>query len=70
MNLLLEGLLNHPFVGIEPSDRSALELRGLIAKLEEAEVRACNMILYQCLVVYARMVQYCIFYSNPLQWLY
>ncbi|KAG0604223.1 hypothetical protein M758_10G154400 [Ceratodon purpureus] len=37
MNLLLEGLLNHPFVGIEPSDRSALELRGLVAKLEEAE---------------------------------
>lgn len=51
MSLLLEGLLNHPFVGIEPSDRSVLELRGLIAKLEEAEVKACHMILYKCLAV-------------------
>lgn len=37
MNLLLEGLINHPYVGIDPSDRSVLELRALIAKLEEAE---------------------------------
>jgi hypothetical protein len=57
MNLLLEGLLNHPFVGIEPSDRSALELRGLIAKLEEAEVRACNIVRFPWLAVCSRMMQ-------------
>jgi len=37
INLLLEGLLNHPFVEINPSDRSAIELRGLITKLEDSE---------------------------------
>jgi len=46
MSLLLEGLLNHPFVGIEPSDRSVLELRGLIAKLEEAEVK---LVIWFCI---------------------
>lgn len=38
INLLLEGLLDLPYVGLDPSDRSALELRGLLTKLEEAEV--------------------------------
>jgi hypothetical protein len=37
INLLLEGLLNHPSQALDPSDRSAVELRGLISKLEEAE---------------------------------
>lgn len=44
MNLLLEGLINHPYVGIDPSDRSVLELRALIAKLEEAEVKAYDFV--------------------------
>jgi hypothetical protein len=46
INLLLEGLLNHPSQALDPSDRSAVELRGLISKLEEAEVSSVFLLLF------------------------
>lgn len=46
INLLLEGLLNHPSQALDPSDRSAVELRGLISKLEESEVSSVFLLLF------------------------
>lgn len=37
INMLEEGLLNHPSIYLDPTDRTAAELRMLIAKIEEAE---------------------------------
>ncbi|KAH9315987.1 hypothetical protein KI387_024614, partial [Taxus chinensis] len=37
LNVLEEGLLNHPAVGLNASERMATELRALLMKIEEAE---------------------------------
>ena len=47
MNLLVEGLLNYPSIHLEETDHKALELRRLIAKLEEAEVEDPSDCQYQ-----------------------
>lgn len=39
LNMLEEGLLNHAAVGFSESGRKASELRKLLAKIEESEVR-------------------------------
>lgn len=38
LNMLEEGLINHPAVGFGESGRKASELRILLAKIEESEV--------------------------------
>jgi len=38
LNMLEEGLINHPAVGFGESGRKANELRVLLAKIEESEV--------------------------------
>jgi len=38
--MLEEGLINHPVVGFGESGRKASEVRILLAKIEESEVRA------------------------------
>jgi hypothetical protein len=38
LNMLEEGLINHPVVGFGESGRKASELRILLAKIEESEV--------------------------------
>ena len=38
--MLEEGLINHPVVGFGESGRKASEVRVLLAKIEESEVRA------------------------------
>lgn len=38
LNMLEEGLVNHPVVGFGESGRKASDLRILLAKIEESEV--------------------------------
>eukprot|EP00249_Psilotum_nudum_P007988 c20960_g1_i1 orf=699-4043(-) len=38
LNVLEEGLLNHPSISLESTDRTAAELRTFITKIEEAEM--------------------------------
>lgn len=38
LNMLEEGLVNHPAVGFGESGRKASELRTLLSKIEESEV--------------------------------
>ncbi|RVW93021.1 hypothetical protein CK203_032782 [Vitis vinifera] len=41
LNMLEEGLINHPAVGFGESGRKASELRILLAKIEESEPVHC-----------------------------
>jgi hypothetical protein len=50
LNILEEGLINHPVVGFGESGRKASELRILLAKIEESEV--CVLLTY-CLLLFA-----------------
>lgn len=38
LNMLAEGLINHPAVGFGESGRKASDLRTLLTKIEESEV--------------------------------
>lgn len=38
LNMLAEGLINHPAVGFGEAGRKASELRNLLLKIEESEV--------------------------------
>lgn len=44
LNMLEEGLINHPVVGFGESGRKASELRILLSKIEESEV--CVLLTY------------------------
>ena len=48
--MLEEGLLNHPVVGFGESGRKANEVRILLAKIEESEVRM-SLICYLLRIV-------------------
>lgn len=45
LRMLEEGLINHPAVGFGESGRKASELRILLTKIEEAEVRLLLVLL-------------------------
>ena len=54
LNVLEEGLINHPAVGFGESGRRANDLRILLGKIEESEVLSVHdicMILHQILLV-------------------
>lgn len=50
LNMLEEGLINHPVVGFGESGRKASELRILLSKIEESEV--CVLLTY-CLLLFS-----------------
>lgn len=56
LNMLEEGLVNHPAVGFGESARRASELRILLAKIEESEVY-----IYQ-----SQMTIYCLLWTLTL----
>lgn len=57
LNMLEEGLVNHPAVGFGESGRKANELRALLAKIEESEV--CIYLSFVCVIynleIYSRI---------------
>ena len=50
LNMLEEGLINHPVVGFGESGRKASELRILLAKIEGSEVCLIDLLFIVVLV--------------------